>query len=227
MKDTELTQEPATERQREFGELGRTDADHRKELGLRIRRFRMLRHLSLSALAKHAGSSASFLSQLERGTTSASISSLRRISSTLGVTLAELFDDRAVLPIQVLRRADRPTVETAPGTRKYLITSTPLRHLEVYAGEFEPGTSTGPKYVHGDSQELFVVVAGAVRVEVGDSSEILLAGDSIEYSTALPHRAENYGDEPAEVLWIVSPPTEDEPPPDEKLKMTEGRTATG
>lgn len=46
MKDTELTKELATDRQREFGELRRTDADHRKELGLRIRRFRLLRHLS-------------------------------------------------------------------------------------------------------------------------------------------------------------------------------------
>lgn len=186
-----------------------SEAEHRTQLGRRIRQLRSHRHLSLSVLAKHVGTSTSFLSQLERGTTSASISTLRRISSGLGVTMAELFDENIELPMSVLRREERPSLEAEPGTRKYLLTPPPLRHLEVYVGEFEPGTSTGPKYVHGDAQELFLVVAGTVRVEIGDSSHVLYAGDSIEYSSALPHRAENCGDEPAEVLWIVSPPTED------------------
>lgn len=186
------------------------DEGQRVALGRRLRSLRRWRQLSLAALARHAGTSASFLSQLERGSTSPSISSLRRICTVLGVTLAELFDEDGAHPMQVLRRADRPTVETAPGTRKYLLTRKPLRNIEAYVGEFQPGTSTGDPYVHGDSQELFVVLSGTVLVEIGDSSAPLSAGDSIEYSTALPHRAVNIGDDEAEVLWIVSPPTEDE-----------------
>jgi transcriptional regulator with XRE-family HTH domain len=185
----------------------RNDDDHRRDLGRRIRRLRLLRNLSLSALAEYAGTSASFLSQLERGMTSPSISSLRRIAAVLDVTLAELFDERASLPLRVLRRAERPMVETTTGTKKYLLTAAPLRQLEVYAGEFEPGTSTGAQYVHGASQELFVVLRGTVQVQIGDGSQVLEEGDSIEYSSALPHRAENCGDQLAEVLWIVSPPT--------------------
>jgi mannose-6-phosphate isomerase-like protein (cupin superfamily) len=79
----------------------------------------------------------------------------------------------------------------------------------VYVGEFDPGASTGDAYVHGDSQELLLVVAGTVRVEIGEQAHVLSAGDSIEYSSAAPHRTENCGEEQAEVLWIVSPPTED------------------
>jgi len=184
-----------------------SDADHRVQLGQRIRRLRSRRHLSLSALARHVGSSSSFLSQLERGSTSASISMLRRISGGLGVTLAELFDEETDPPMAVLRRSDRPSIETEAGTRKYLLTPPPLRQIEVYAGEFDPGASTGDAYVHGDSQELFVVITGTVRVEIGEQSHVLSAGDSIEYTSAAPHRAENCGEEPAEVLWIVSPPT--------------------
>ncbi len=186
------------------------DEDHRVALGRRLRSLRQLRQLSLSAVARHAGTSPSFLSQLERGSTSPSISSLRRICAVLGVTLAELFDEDGANPMQVLRRGDRPMVETEPGTRKYLLSRKPLRNIEVYVGEFQPGTSTGAAYVHGDSQELFVVIAGTVLVEIGDSSATLAAGDSMEYSTTLPHRAVNVGEDLAEVLWIVSPPTEDE-----------------
>jgi transcriptional regulator with XRE-family HTH domain len=186
-----------------------SDADHRVALGRRIRRLRSRRHLSLAALARHIGSSSSFLSQLERGTTSASISTLRRISAGLGVTLAELFDEDTEPPMSVLRREARPSIETTAGTRKYLLTPPPLRHIEVYVGEFEPGASTGEPYVHGDSQELFVVIKGTVRVEIGEQTHLLGAGDSIEYTSAAPHRAENCGEEQAEVLWIVSPPTEE------------------
>ena len=191
-------------------DLTTSEGDHRAALGLRLRRFRQFRHLSLSQLAQHSGTSTSFLSQLERGKTSASISSLRRIAPVLGVSLADLFDEGAGMPMQVLRRADRPSVETEPGTRKYLLTSRPLRHLEVYVGDLDPGTSTGPeKYTHGNSQELLVVVAGTVTVEVGESSYLMSAGDSIEYSSAVPHRLEASGPGIAEVFWIVSPPTEE------------------
>ncbi len=186
------------------------DDDHRAALGSRLRQIRQLQRLSLSAVARHAGTSASFLSQLERGSTSPSISSLRRICAVLGVTLAELFDEDGALPMQVLRREQRPTVETEPGTRKFLLTRKPLRNLEAYVGDFDPGTSTGESYAHGDAQELFIVVAGTVLLEVGDFSATLETGDSIEYPTSLPHRVENMGDDLAEVLWIVSPPTEDE-----------------
>jgi transcriptional regulator with XRE-family HTH domain len=189
---------------------GQDEDGHRVVLGQRLRQLRHLQQLSLAAVARHAGTSPSFLSQLERGATSASISSLRRICAVLGVTLAELFEEDGALPMQVLRRADRPSVETEPGTHKYLLTRKPLRNLEVYAGEFEPDTSTGDQYAHGVAQELFVVLSGTVLVELGDAASTLSAGDSIEYSTAIPHRAVNVGDERAEVLWIVSPPTEDE-----------------
>lgn len=195
---------------REMPKAAGADEDgHRFALGRRLRQLRHLQQLSLAAVARHAGMSPSFLSQLERGATSPSISSLRRICAVLGVTLAELFDEDGALPMQVLRRSDRPRVETEPGTRKFLLTRKPLRNLEVYVGEFEPETSTGEQYFHGDAQELFVVLSGTVLVELGDSAATLTAGDSIEYSTALPHRAVNVGDERAEVLWIVSPPTED------------------
>jgi transcriptional regulator with XRE-family HTH domain len=186
-----------------------SDEDHRAQLGQRIRLLRARRHLSLTALAKHVGSSSSFLSQLERGTTSASISTLRRISGGLGVTLAELFDEDTDPPMSVLRRGERPSIETTAGTRKYLLTPPPLRNIEVYVGEFDPGSSTGEPYVHGDSQELFLVITGTVRVEIGDQAHVLGPGDSIEYTSAAPHRAENCGEDHAEVLWIVSPPTEE------------------
>jgi len=35
----------------------------------------------------------------------------------------------------------------------------------------------------------------------------LCTGDSIDYRSSTPHRLTNIGGEPAEVMWIISPPS--------------------
>ncbi|WP_345709073.1 helix-turn-helix domain-containing protein [Kitasatospora paranensis] len=177
-------------------------------LGARIRGYREMRGLSLRALGEAAQASPGFLSQVERGLAGASIGMLRRVADALGLTMADLFDQDTPAGPRVLRRDERPVLHTAPGTRKYLVSQRPLSHLEVYAGEFDPGASTGDEaYTHGDSQEILVVLKGTVRVELDGHPYTLGPGDSIEHRSATPHRVANTSESPAEVLWIVSPPT--------------------
>lgn len=181
-------------------------------LGARIRAYRTMRHMTVRGLAGHAEASASFISQLERGQTSASIGMLRRIAGALGITVADLFNDKDEVDHRVVRRAERPELHTGPGTRKYLISQRPLQNLEVYAGEFDPGASTGEEpYTHGDSQEIFLVLRGQITLWLGPAgsaaAHALAPGDSVEYRTSVPHRVVNDGAETAEVMWVISPPT--------------------
>jgi transcriptional regulator with XRE-family HTH domain len=177
-------------------------------LGTRIRGFRELRRVSLRGLAADVGASPGFLSQLERGKARASVSMLRRIAEALGLTMAELFDDGVDVGSRVLRRNERPEIETTPLSRKFLLSRRPLRSMEVYVGEFAVGGDTGAEaYTHGDALELLVVLSGEVRVELDGQSHMLAAGDSIEYRTSVAHRTVNTGDGDAEVLWVISPPT--------------------
>ncbi|MFF4757666.1 helix-turn-helix domain-containing protein [Streptomyces sp. NPDC001292] len=189
---------------------GVTDGAADAALGARIREYRLMRRMSLRALGEAAQASPGFLSQLERGQVNCSIGMLRRIAVALGLTVADLFDQDGRPGPRVVRRADRPMLHTAPGSRKLLISQRPLSHLEVYAGEFDPGASTGDDaYTHGDSQEILLVISGAVRVELDGRAHDLEAGDSIEYRSSVPHRVVNGHEEPAEILWIISPPTPD------------------
>jgi uncharacterized cupin superfamily protein len=99
------------------------------------------------------------------------------------------------------------------GARKFMLTRPPLRHLEVYTTEFEPAGSTGDEqYTHGDAQELVLVMRGRARLFLGDEVHDLAEGDSVEYATSIAHRLVNTGAGPAEVLWIISPPTPDAVP---------------
>jgi transcriptional regulator with XRE-family HTH domain len=166
--------------------------------------------MSQRELGARVGVTASFLSQLENGRTNASIGTLRRLAEGLGVRLSDLVDAGPVPTGRLLRRADRPQLSAAYGTTKWFITQPPLRHVEMYVAQIEPGGSTGPdQYRHGDAEEVLLVLSGCVRVELGDETYTLGEGDSIEYLSSTPHRVASAGDGPAEVVWLNSPPTPD------------------
>ncbi|UNB54463.1 cupin domain-containing protein [Mycolicibacterium sp. YH-1] len=177
------------------------------DLGARIREFRLARNLTLRELASRAATSPGFLSQLERGQVNASVGTLRRLCEELGITLPDLFTDHHAQGARILRKQDRPEIHVSDTSAKYLLSQKPLRNLEVYVAEFAPGGSAGEAYMHDDSQEILLVLKGAAVLELDGAMQHLEAGDSAEYRTSVPHTVHNQSAAPAEVLWIVSPPT--------------------
>jgi transcriptional regulator with XRE-family HTH domain len=184
------------------------DVSTNVDVGERLRAIRRIRRCTLRTVAERSGLSESFLSQVERGRANASIASLRRIAGALGVSVADLFEPDGPPRPRVLRRENRPALSFGILGRKLLLTPRPLQHLEVFVGELDPGGSTGPEpYSHGDSEELFVVLHGSVQLELGGELHELGPGDSIDYRSSTPHRISNTGDDVAEVMWIISPPS--------------------
>ncbi len=186
-----------------------SEAQNGIEVGERLRAIRRLRRATLHAVAERAGLSESFLSQVERGKANASVASLTRIAAVLGVHVADLFEpgpSRA--HPRVLQRDRRPALEFGNLGRKFMLTPRPLEHLEVFAVELDPGGSTGDElYTHGDSEELIVVLAGRIHLQLDEQVFELERGDSIDYRSSIPHRVTNAGDEVAEVIWVISPPS--------------------
>src|SRR5918912_2256550 len=164
------------------------------DVGERLRELRRFRRATLKTIADRSGLSESFLSQVERGRSSASIASLRRIAEALGVTIADLFEPDGVPGPRVLRRDEKPPLAFGILGKKLLLTPRPLHHLEVFAGELEVGGSTGVEaYAHGDSEGLFVVLSGSVQLELGGELFDPDSGDSIDYRSSTPHRISNTG----------------------------------
>src|SRR5690242_10654760 len=107
------------------------------DVGERLRSIRTLRRCTLRSVADRAGVSESFLSQVERGKSSASIASLRRIAGALGVNVADLFEPSGLPAPRVLRRGERPSLAFGVLGTKRLLTPRPLQHLEVFVGELD------------------------------------------------------------------------------------------
>jgi transcriptional regulator with XRE-family HTH domain len=184
------------------------DVQAEVDVGERLRALRRSRRATLRTVAERSGLSESFLSQVERGRSSASIESLRRVADALGVSMADLFEPGGLPGPRVLRRDERPALSFGVLGKKLLLTPRPLHHLEVFAGELEVGGSTGTEpYAHGDSEELFVVLSGTVQLELAGELFDLEPGDSIDYRSSTPHRISNTGRDLAEVMWIISPPS--------------------
>lgn len=177
-------------------------------VGAQVRALRHARRMTLREIGERAGLSESFLSQLERGHTGATIASLQRIAHALGVEVSDLFAADGSRRPRVIRATDRQKVAWGRLGRKAFLTPKPFEFLEVVAAEFEPGGSTGDEpYRHGDSEELLHVVRGSVELELDGEVIVLKAGDSAHYRSSALHRVSNPGQAEAEVLFIVSPPS--------------------
>lgn len=177
------------------------------DLGPRIRSYRQMRKMTLRQVAEYAEVSVSFLSQLERGASGASIPTMRLIAEALGLALADLFSAEPASAHRVLRAADRPVIH-ATGVDKFMLTRRPLQHLEVFEGMVWPGGTVGSRtHRHGDSQELLLVLEGSVRLILDEEEHAMNPGDSIEYRSSSTHCVINDSETTARVLWIISPPS--------------------
>ncbi|MET8520806.1 XRE family transcriptional regulator [Nocardioides sp. NPDC004968] len=185
-----------------------TDDPEADTIGARLRRRRLAKRLTLKEVAGEAGLSEGFLSQIERGVHSGSVATLQRIAAVLGLTVGDLFEESWSSTPAVHRFTESQGFAFGVDARKARLTPKSFQHLEVFLGTLQPGGSTGLEpYAHGDSEELMLVIDGEVEVTVGDAVHRMSALDSITYSSRLAHRVVAISDEPAHVLWAISPPS--------------------
>jgi transcriptional regulator with XRE-family HTH domain len=178
------------------------------QLGPRIRALRQARHVTLRELAARAGVTESFLSQVEREVTSPSIASVQRIARALDLAIAELFTEEAPRG-RVVRRADRRRI-VYQGLRAVdeFLTAGMSGRVQVILSTIEPGGGTGDEpYTHESDEEVVIVLDGQLELWLADEHHLLETGDSIAYSSRLPHRNRNSGDRVATVLFCLTPPS--------------------
>ena len=65
--------------------------DSNKQLGMRIKYLRTLKHMSQEDLALEANVNKNYLSDLERGTRNPTVKILEKVAKALDISLSELF----------------------------------------------------------------------------------------------------------------------------------------
>jgi len=175
-------------------------------IGDQLRQLRTGRGLSLRALAAEAGVSATLLSQIERGVTEPSLSTLRRLAGVFGSSLATLFEDPAAPELWISRPGERSRLLGPKGQVSYERLTPGNGQLEVLRGVLRPGEATSEEPWSHASLECVFVVAGVLTAEVAGVRHTVVGGEAVTFDSRQPHRYVNDSGEPVEFILSVHPP---------------------
>jgi transcriptional regulator with XRE-family HTH domain len=177
-------------------------------MGVRLKRLRSERGLSLRDVAAASGVSASLLSQLERDLANPSISTLQRIAGSLHVSIFALLPEDGRPAATVVRPDDRRKLAIQDGQLRYeLLSPDTNRQMEVWMGRLEPGAEMGSETSSHASEEFILVLRGRMQIMLGGEVHLLEGGASIQYDGNIPHRITNAGGEELAFLSALTPPT--------------------
>ena len=166
----------------------------------RLRARRKEIGLTMQQVADRAGLSVGFISQIERGITTPSLSSLVSVSRVLGLHVSEFLAQPRVDTPQT-RHDERPVYAISENSVTYerissFFPGSVLRSVIIH----EPPGHRGEPIAH-EGEEMLFVLEGAITVEVDGDRSILERGDSIHFPSTKIHSTWNHSDTPATILW--------------------------
>lgn len=187
------------------------DAQERAEairIGKRLRALRAEQGLTILDLAGKAGVSSGHISQIERGVSNPSISTLQKLRSALGVTLWSFLEKDATDAPQesryVRRRDNRPRIVVGTNhLTKELLSPRPTNELRFMILTVPPGAESGDA-LSGPGDKGGYVLSGRVELTIGDEIIALDEGDSFQFNSTIPHQIVNRWSEEAKLIWIIN-----------------------
>jgi transcriptional regulator with XRE-family HTH domain len=172
-----------------------------EHVGQRLKRVRLQRSMTLTAVARTTGISKSTLSRLETGQRRPTLELLLALSAAYRVPIDDLVaapdvgDPRIRLkPDRVKGRIVIPLTRQPEGQQAWKIVI--------------PRNKITPEPRAHDGHEWIYVLSGRVRLVLGDQNWELAPGEVAEFDTQVPHWFGSTGDGPAEILSIFTRPGE-------------------
>ena len=170
-----------------------------------IRILRKRRNLSQQALAEASGLSRNTLSLLERGQTSPTVSTLKRIASALDVGINAFFSPSDDEKIIYTKSEQRLNLQLAQGLMADLGVGMHDQLVTPLILQLSPGARSGPALYH-DGQDFVYCIRGEILYTVNGKAFMLESGDSLFFDAHLDHRFQNTSTEGSEILIILSTP---------------------
>ena len=182
-----------------------------RAVGEKLRRLRTAAGLSLVELAARCAVSQPYLSQLERGIATPSITTLYTLADVLRVHPGQLLEPprsgvaRPGPDVTVTSAEQRQVVrvgEAAAPTAHVLVPGGKDALLEGYIHTFRPGDPDRDWFEH-PGEDLLYVLEGSVELQLRGHDPIPLGtGQSAHHGGLVPHRCRALGDEPARTILV-------------------------
>jgi transcriptional regulator with XRE-family HTH domain len=202
-----------------------TDVSAAKELaggiGRRVAAYRTERGMRVSDLARSVGVSPSLVSQIERGQSRPSVSTLFAMAQALELPVDAFFretsagsaapepepaddtSDDDTAERYVVRKSGRAAIDIEHGVRWERLTPTALRNVEFLELVYAPGAESNPTLYRHPGTEMVVVISGRLDIYLGFECYHLEPGDSMHFPSALPHRYVNPTSETTRAITTI------------------------
>ncbi|WP_051821229.1 helix-turn-helix domain-containing protein [Streptomyces sp. NRRL F-5065] len=178
-------------------------------VGRTIRSLRIQRGITMVQLGKRAGISQSYLSEIETGKASPSLTTLFALAEQLGMTPAGLLrpsvQEDEIVVVRAGEAADVYPVSDTTGDVHFraVLRQGPLSMSEFVAS---PGDDLTGDFSHSGYEVIYVAHGSLVVTLSGHDPVSLGVGDTMSYPGELPHSWEIAGTEPVRVFQVLDTP---------------------
>jgi transcriptional regulator with XRE-family HTH domain len=175
-------------------------------VGEYVRRLRSGRSLSVRELAARTGFSPSFISQVENGQASPSISSMEKIAHALGITLGDFFTAAggATGSGHILRSSQRQILRSGWSNATVEALAPSAERLEPVLIVIGPGGRSGKHPYDHPTEQFAFILEGEVTLTLGPEEHQLAPGDTVMLLPGELRAWQNRGAVPARVLLATA-----------------------
>jgi len=176
-------------------------------VGGRLRRLRRARNLTLAELADRAGLTDGYLSNVEKGVTTPSLSALATLAAVLGSDMSVFFPPTGASRVHVHRADEMDHLRVANSSAEtYTVLS--ARSVDpTFTGLLDhitPSETDTYSYSYF-GERLLLMLEGEIEMRIGGTVHRLGPGDSLHYSSHPEHTLRVVSETPAVILWVVTP----------------------
>ena len=171
-------------------------------VGMRIRTLRNQQGLSLRALSGQCSLSINAISQIERGESSPTLSSLQLLATALGVPLTAFLEDETEQEVVFSKCGQRSCNDGKGFVMENLGVGLPDQQLEPFLLTLEPGDGSAVDPITHPGEEFAYCLEGEIEYRIGNRLYRLEVRDSILFEAAQPHCFYNPGESSATLLLV-------------------------
>lgn len=173
-------------------------------MSTRLKILRIQAQLTLEELAQACELTRSYVSKVERGVSMPSIGAALKLARALKVPVETLFgEDPVTDPVTIVRKRDVDHRDANAG-QSHVVSGAAAGHqmMAFVMNPTEKGTGPHPMS-HHSGEELLYVLSGSIKLRLARREEILEAGDSAHFNSAIPHKMTSMNESHAQVLIVI------------------------
>ena len=175
-----------------------------EKISSKIREIRKKQGITLKELSEKTQLSVSFLSQVERGVCSLTITSLKKIADALGVQMRDLIDVEESVSFVNHRNRQIINLEKSYVSYRRLSGKFENRKLESVLLTMQPNYYDQEMAVH-EGEEFYYIMGGTATFVIDGEEYEVGEGEVIHFPSTLPHRTINKEDQELKMLCVTTP----------------------